>query len=406
MRPTGTIFRCALLALGILAAGCGGGAPQADVVSAVEPLPADAVPFRFDRHLYFDATVADTLPVHLVFDTGATGLYLDSLWLIRSGLAPERTMRAYMPGGAGSRGSMLRVLLDTLRFRVDTVSLQSTMTPIIDLKGVLGRQADGIFGQEYLADKCVGFDLRRGCMRAVVSDTLAAAGFTRVPVGKRGCRIFVDVRVRFDSLRILEGQFLLDMGSSGTVTVTADAARKAGFDGFAGRQVVYHTVSGGIGGEASSSVCRAREVMLGGFSFEGVPVEVSRNRAGFLAKEDHCGLIGNGLLERFDFVIDFAAPALWLRPATGAGRPFPYPTPGFTSIDRTDTCAGWVVTGLFEGIAPEGVRTGDIITEWDGRPVDGMANPDSLQRAPGRHRMATLRGGGKTLHEIETKEIL
>ena len=70
---------------GIFLASCCGRGPQQTDVSAPEPLPKDAIAFHYNGgHLYFDATVCDSLPARLVFDTGATGLYVDSLWLTQS----------------------------------------------------------------------------------------------------------------------------------------------------------------------------------------------------------------------------------------------------------------------------------------------------------------------------------
>ena len=57
------------------------------------------------------------------------------------------------------------------------------------------------------------------------------------------------------------------------------------------------------------------------------------------------------------------------------------------------------------GHAPEGLRPGDVVVEWDGEPVGGM-RIDSAVTAPGRHRMAALRGGVRTEYTFETKEIL
>lgn len=74
----------------LLLAACGGAGVQHSAAPPdSELLPEGAVAFRYHRgHLYFDATVCDSIPARLVFDTGATGLYVDSLWLARSGVAP------------------------------------------------------------------------------------------------------------------------------------------------------------------------------------------------------------------------------------------------------------------------------------------------------------------------------
>ena len=152
----------------LLLAACGGAVVQHSAAPPdPELLPEGAVAFRYHRgHLYFDATVCDSIPARLVFDTGATGLYVDSLWLARSGVAPGRAARD-MIGGTGVSVASTRILLGKLAFAIDTLRRESEMTPVLALKEVLGRQSDGILGQRFLAQSCVEFNLRRGYMRAM-----------------------------------------------------------------------------------------------------------------------------------------------------------------------------------------------------------------------------------------------
>lgn len=391
-----------VIAFGLFSVSCGTDGRPSEV-----RLPDGAIPFTYDGHLWFETNVCDSLPARLVFDTGATGLYVDSLWLERSGYVPEHVIHAFMPGGGGERMSRVRVIRDSIPLHVDTLAWKSDgIVPVIDLKGVLGKDADGIFGQRFLAGECVEFNLRRGYMRAVDADTLVAAGFTRCEVERRNDRIYLTARVELDSLHAVNGVFVLDMGCGGTVVVGSAAARLAGFDGYGGRKVGYSTISGGIGGRASSYFCRADSVCLGGFRFGEVPVEVSLNKSGFLAREDVMGLVGNKLMERFDFVIDFAAPALYLRPAEEFGTRFGFRTCGFSLIDRTDICDGWVVTGSYEGFCPDAVRPGDVVVEWDGAELKRAASADSMFNAPGRHRFRVMRDGYTMQLGTETREIL
>lgn len=380
---------------------CGGTTSPAASAPEPEPLPAGAVAFDYDRHLFFDMLVGDSIPARLVFDTGADLLYLDSLWLRRAGYKPGQTVRTFMPAGAGTSGSYIPLLLDSLSFGTDSLRWVSTATPVVDLKSILGRRCDGIFGVKFLAGRCVEFNLRRGYMRAVSSDTLSAAGFARLPLERRGNGLLAPLCVHFDRDRVLDGMFLIDMGCADAVVVSSSAARKTRFEGYAARTVDYATPSGGVGGEAAGRLCRVDSVRFGGRSFAAVPVDVSRNETGFLAREDVDGLIGNRLLERFDFAIDFAQPALWLRLRPEAGEPFPCLSPGFRAIDRTDICPGWIVTGRYAGFAPEGIRSGDVVVGRDGGPLT-----DSLWKTPGRYRIGVLRDGALTEYAVETRELL
>lgn len=151
---------------------------------------------------------------------------------------------------------------------------------------------------------------------------------------------------------------------------------------------------------------RADSVWFCGSEFAGVPVDVSLNRTGALSRTDMVGIVGNGLLERFSFAIDFGAPALWVRPRAEAGKPFDFVTPGFSAIDRTDIMDGWLVTGLFDGHAPQGMQPGDIIVSCDGVRMVDSAAADTLWKAPGRHELGIVRGGVSSVCTAHTKEIL
>lgn len=139
-------------------------------------LPEGAVPLEYDGHIRFEATVGDSVPARLLFDTGAAGLYLDSLWQERSGIGAETRTETWMAAGAGTQPVRCGVLFDEITFRMDTIVHTSRMTPLLDFRGMLGRGSDGIFGLQYMAGYCVEFDLKEGWMRAVSPDTLRQAG--------------------------------------------------------------------------------------------------------------------------------------------------------------------------------------------------------------------------------------
>lgn len=390
----------------VVFAAASSGVPQKTGAAPLsEKIPAGAIAFDYyEGHIYLDALICDTIPARLVFDTGATGLYVDSLWLKESGFAPQKMTKARIRG-AGTGVPAVRVILDEIPFSVDTLRYKSSMTPILALKEILGQRIDGILGQQYLSDACVEIDLRHGFLRAVKPDTLAAAGFAQIPVTKRDYRIFVPMQVRIEPGHVVEGEFLLDVGSAGIVDIAAPMARKAGFGDIRGKKVLYNTLSGGIGGESSYMRYRAQSVALGKYIFNGVLVDVSQNESGVMARDDISGLIGNKLLERFDCVIDFAAPALWLRPTPGFNKPFGYISPGFTMIDRTDICGGWIVTGIYEGHAPEGLFPGDTVVMWDRVPVAEL-DINLMHSEAGRHRIGVIRGGEKIEYICVAKELL
>ncbi|MFR7707643.1 MAG: hypothetical protein ACLUZZ_00275 [Alistipes inops] len=324
-----TTRRASFLWVAVLLAACGGPADQPSAEVAAVVLPEGAVPLEYDGHIRFEATVGDSVPARLLFDTGAAGLYLDSLWQERSGIGAETRTETWMAAGAGTQPVRCGVLFDEITFRMDTIVHTSRMTPLLDFRGMLGRGSYGIFGLQYMSGYCVEFDLKEGWMRAVSPDTLRQAGFVRYPLEEENGRSS-SVRVRAAA------------GGRGRLLIPDRNAvdDRAGCRIVRPDAVLYRTISGGVGGSAASLCLRADSVWFCGSEFAGVPVDVSLNRTGALSRTDMVGIVGNGLLERFSFAIDFGAPALWVRPRAEAGKPFDFVTPGFSAIDRTDIADG------------------------------------------------------------------
>ena len=72
-------------------------------LKSIADVPEGAIPFVFDGHLYLQSTLNDTIPVTLIYDTGADFLYLDEDYLKLNHLqnAFGRKGKATM-GGAGN----------------------------------------------------------------------------------------------------------------------------------------------------------------------------------------------------------------------------------------------------------------------------------------------------------------
>ena len=72
-------------------------------LKSLATVPDGAIPFIFDGHLYLKSTLNDTIPVTVIYDTGADFLYLDEDYLRLNNLqyAFGKKGKARM-GGAGN----------------------------------------------------------------------------------------------------------------------------------------------------------------------------------------------------------------------------------------------------------------------------------------------------------------
>lgn len=86
-------------------------------LKSLATVPDEAIPFIYAGHLYLKATLSDTIPVTVIYDTGADLLSLDEDYLRLNNLqnAFGRKGKAMM-GGAGNKGAVpIEIFIDPIK---------------------------------------------------------------------------------------------------------------------------------------------------------------------------------------------------------------------------------------------------------------------------------------------------
>ena len=318
-------------------------------------------------HIYLHSKI-NGHPAFLIFDTGSPYACLDSTFLAGSGLQYKMIGYAQM-GGAGNNQAKVRVIFDELTYTVEEKEYQSLISPIIQLKPIVGDYADGILGIDNMGGKVIAIDYL-GEQIGVWDQLGDTAGFTSIPIRYDNIRIYVPLTVTVREGKTIQGEALMDLGSGGSVSLTSDVAKQYSLNDIS-PLLHYTSLHGGIGGESSGCDFRASNVTIGPFTLDSVTMDFSNNTGGALSKGEYIATIGNEILERFDMMIDLAGGRLYLRPNAKFENPFLSPVRGFSSTDRSKTLGYWVVNGLYAQSKAEkaGLRNGDHITAVNGRSV-------------------------------------
>lgn len=318
-------------------------------------------------HLYLHSKI-NGYPAFLVFDTGSPYTCLDSIFFADSGLKYKEIWEAKM-GGAGNAQEKVRVIVDELTYTIDEKEYQSHISPIIQLKPIVGDYADGILGIDNMGEKVIAINYLEEQIGFwdQLGDT---TGFTSIPIRYENNRIYLPLAVTVREGKTIQGEAVIDLGSGGSVSLTSDVAKQYSLNELS-PQMCYTCLHGGIGGESSDCDFRADIVTLGPFSLHGVTMDYSNNTGGALSHGEYIATIGNEIWERFDMMIDLSGKRLYLRPNTKFEDTFKSPVRGFSCTDRSRTLGYWVVNGLHVQSNAEkaGLRKGDHITAINGRSV-------------------------------------
>ena len=344
------------------------------VSSAVDAVvPEGAIRFIFDGHLYLQSTLNDTIPVTVIYDTGADFLYLDEDYLEQTHLqdAFGRKAKARMGGAGDGKPVKIDVFVDPVKIQCGALTYHNKMTPVIRLRDILGRYTDGLLGNTHLLNSALAVNFSERYIKQLdypISSDLID-GYRRLDVRFVDNRIDVKAKVQIDPKTVVEGWFRMDFGCGSAVILTNETASTLDLTPFP--KAYFSTQAGGVGGGSEEVSLRAERVTLLD-SFENVVIDCSLNQEGALSSDrPYLGIIGNEIWSLYDFVFDPSTASVWVKRNNDAGTYSKASTTHMAVFDRTDICEGWVVNGLYRGGIAEkaGFEIGDIILSINDRSV-------------------------------------
>ena len=335
-------------------------------VEQQKPLPEGAIAFDYSNHLYFDVVLRDSVAARMIFDTGNTNLLIDNK-LFKEHFAPSETLQRTLIQGTGN--SLEAVYRDTSDWKYSIGEYNQTEQGaiIMDLQKILGNEADGMFGMEFMRGRKVEFNYADGYMLILPQEAQPAEGYTCVKckwLDNREARMVMPISLKINETVSFDGNFLVDIGSSGSISLNSSLVAKLKLNRVLTdvKKKIYDT--GGVGGSRTDYIFTAKGISVAGCELKDVVTDFSGNTQGMMANDSFDGLVGNALFERFDVIFDFAKCEIWLRPNKNFNTSVNFDS-GMTLTPQED---GWVVNGLVEGgnAHRAGVRRGDKIIAING----------------------------------------
>ena len=292
------------------------GATQKSAQQDVKPqLPAGAVEMRYQRHLYFEVMLRDTIPARMIFDTGSSNLLLDSTFYA-SNFGKGKNLRKAMLSGAGNGYQLTTLDASGWSYSVGDLSHSEQMAIVMDLRKIVGDGADGLFGLPSMQGKRMELNYADGYMRLLTPEEKIADDFTAIQCKwlRDKDRIILPLSVTFADGYTLNGNFLVDTGMPDALALgSATTARLKSGGHLVGAQSTTVEV-GGVGGSRIESYVTAKQIAIGGKTVNSVRISCSENKQGAMTDSRFDGLVGNALLANFDVIFDFENWVMYLRP--------------------------------------------------------------------------------------------
>lgn len=339
---------------------------QSNATTPNRTLPKGAIAFDYTNHLYFDVVLRDSIPARMVFDTGNTNILLDEAFY-KKHFAHLGNLRKAMAAGAGNAMQAVNLDMSGWKYSVGEHNQTEQRAVVMDLRKILGDGVDGMFGMAFMRGRKVKFNYTDEYMLILPQEEQAPEGYTCIKckwLDNSQNRMLIPIKVKITDEVSFDGNFLVDMGASTGMLLNSNLAAKLNLKSVLSntKKIIYDVA--GVGGSATDYIFRAKGVAIAGSEINDIRTSYSANTQGSLADSRYDGLIGNGLLERFDVIFDFEKCEIWLRPNKNISKAAIYHS-GIVLTPKNDC---WIVNGLIEGGNAEkaGLKRGDVVVSING----------------------------------------
>ena len=274
------------------------------------------IPFKLRRNLiYLNAKVADTIDTQLVFDTGCPYLILDSL-LYAQKIGLVDTLKKALISGIGDFHDTVRFCAEQMGYSIGSNKQKVGSYIVMNVNTLLNRRqiAGGLVGADFIGNRRVVIDYKNSVIEFLSRSKKhigkrVGSGFLNADNGIMMPMIPLEIRVK--GKITIKGNFLIDLGSSHGIILTAETAKAYNL-----KETVFHLNEQevrGIGGVAKLKHFMADSLFVCDYKYGDVGVKYSTNEAGALSKAPFVGTVGNDFLKNFKVEIDFGQGIVWLQ---------------------------------------------------------------------------------------------
>ena len=308
------------------------------LVSNVSSAQITTLPFRFvdEKHVLLTIGVNEVDSLTFFFDTGATTSLIDRNVAERIGV--KANYQHTVQGGGGNKTydvALLQTLTLTNNITIDSVNL--VLDDLTRLRSVLGENFDGIVGYSIVNAFITELDFDKRVMRLRPKTKLPdTTGYTRIPFEfANGIQIpQFEATLELSNRKQFTGKILFDSGAGLTLLVNTPFAEQHKLLEQSGKFVT--TKRNNLSVESVTREVAANAISFGGFVFRDLPVGLASDKEGVSAFPGYLGLLGSDIIARFNFILDYDAKMLYLKPNSLFTKPFQFPVSGVLLVQKQD----------------------------------------------------------------------
>jgi len=272
---------------------------------------------------FIRARVNGSRPLSMVLDTGASYTVLKPEIAAELGLKPngEHLQAGGVAQGADQTLHLIQGV--TLELAGEKLTDQTIATlPVDYIDREAGHPTDGILGGSIFASFVVHEDYAAGTVTLIRPGNFKAPeGYTAIPLQVAGTVSLLKLQIQTQGGDKFEGTFLLDSGMA-TGNVFLMKAFVDAHPGLKSGKLLLLPPVTAVGGDIHLAQARLASIGLGPFVLANPDALFQEQSSPGAGSASLAGIVGTGVLQRFDVIFDYPHGKLWLKPNAEFGKPF------------------------------------------------------------------------------------
>ncbi len=353
------------------------------------------VKFEKDGVFYLYAVINDSIKGRFIFDTGANGLYLDSTFVKQHNSLIKSKLDTARMRGAGSTGyKQVFIIKDTIKVKVGNYSYNFPYSPILKLTDINGENIAGIIGNDFIKNRVLVIDNERLTLR--IDSIVKREDYESIiPFDYTNKRIYFNIDLETTENRNVTAKLLMDLGCSDAIILNSPYFKTLSENNLLPKQIVDYTMlhGGALGGGSNGGDFRAISLKLGEDLINNPIISFSKDTLGAFSRTDYDGLLGNQILDRYNYAIDYRNQKLYLIKNSKSKKPFKSTLSGFYALKTKNNAI--VLSLYYQSEAyKNGVQLGDTIVSINDKKILNLTDKqfyDELKKERETIKITVLR---------------
>ena len=348
--------------------------------------PVATIPFELcGDHIFIKVNVNGSKDLDYIFDTGDGLAILDINRAAELGISAghDEVITSAEGSISGKRVKHNEFLIGSAP--IHDVELHETDLSHLEIS--IGRDIDGI----------IGYDLLKNYVVELNYDTqeiklFNPSGYSYMGTGKSYTikmaadkNPHITASVKLANGETVSGEFYVDTGAKTTVDFNSPFVEAKGLSGKVGKSYVY--LVAGLGAkEYEHHRGKVNNFSMGDITLEDMPVGLSHGKHGIQSSKKVAGIIGGGLLKKFNIVMDYQKKKMYLEANSSFGEPFDIDASGL-ELQLAKDKKTVLVHKVFNDspAAAAGIKTNAVLNKVNGMDASeiGLAKLRSMLCASG-----------------------